>query len=703
MLWQFGPDTRIVIGAGAARQTERAAAYLQAQIERRCGWRWQVARGGEAGPGTIALGIPGDGSPAGPLLPEHPEEIALCSGGDPNAPSAVALAGGPTVVLAAAGKLARSFDLRLGRAGLPSLSLRERAAFPVRGHTLANHKQNTTYDKWAWEQWEEHLTELAAWGNNIAVLYPLHVGRWPGVLPFDTPAWFATPDREDEFARQLDIQLRLPVLCHELGMRYGIWMPPNDVFPEEVVRHPEITRHGRAYVCPHRPAARQRIHAIRDRLFALLPHLDVLFIPSKDDGGCPGCPDCNPWAPTYLELVQEHAALARNYHPECQIWLAQQGLTGPETRFLLDWLDRVHPDWVEGVAFGPYSELMTFGDAEGAGGALSLERYPRSGRISGPLNRLRAALPGRYRMILYPDETHTFRCQYPVVGMDPVVQFVWDRENGPAPRPREMARLHAETCAADDGAVPYTEGDTDDVNKFVWSARDWNPSRSGEEIAAEYARWFFGSVHADAATRIILSVEDILNGPLYGNPAVAEARALANSHEADDPGLLDNWRWLNLRLGVAMLSYVQRVLVRDREVAAELRYRAAVWHHDPEPSASVRETVHHLERRFAETGGLLDEIVWTRDRLFTLHKLAVRGVPRLQNSYLKLDVLLERWKEALARLERGELTDYAEKHAALIGPLREAEDSVRMGVRGVQLVEHIREYTWESGATTWVW
>ncbi|MBI2942254.1 MAG: hypothetical protein HYY04_17635 [Chloroflexi bacterium] len=716
LLWEFGPGTRIIVGAGAARPTARAATYLQSQVERRCGWRWEMVTGREAGPGTIVLGVPGDGSPFGPVIPAHPEEIALWCGGNPSAPTAGALAGGPSAILAAAGKLARMMDLRPGHARLPRLSRRERPAFPVRGHTLANHKQSTTYDKWSWEQWEDCLTELAAWGSNVAIVVPLHPARWRGSLPFDDPPWFDSPAREAEFARQMEIQLRLPDLCHDLGMRYGIWIPSNDVFPEEAVRHPEVSRYGRSYVCLAVPEARARLRAIRERLLAMMPRLDVLFIPSKDNGGCPGCEHCTPWAPLYRDLAQEQIAQARRYHPACQVWLSQQGLDAAESQHLLDWLDRERPDWVEAVAYGPFGEVMTFGDPDSREGVLSLERYPRGGPISGPPIRLRAALPGQYRLVLYPDETHTFRCQYPVAGMDPVVQYVWDRESAPSPRPREMARLHGMTSPAGDGSIPYSEGDTDDVNKFVWSARDWDPARSGEEITAEYARWFFGPGVGETAAALILLVEEILGAPLHGSrtigsdigsavpkvgSAVNETRALVDACEARDPSLLESWRWLSLRVAALMLDYLQRVIARDRQVAAELRYRAAVWRDRPDPRAELRETIRHLERRFDETDALLAEIVWTRDRLFAIHRLAVRGVARLQHSYMKFDVLLDRWKRTLARIEAGELPTFPERYEALIAPLREAEDSVRMAVEGVPLVEHVREFAWETGATTW--
>jgi hypothetical protein len=65
-------------------------------------------------------------------------------------------------------------------------------------------------------------------------------------------------------------------------------------------------------------------------------------------------------------------------------------------------LDRDRPAWVEAMAAGPFGETITFGgDTE-----LSLTGYRRSGPISAPIGRTRAALPGNYRLVLYPDETH---------------------------------------------------------------------------------------------------------------------------------------------------------------------------------------------------------------------------------------------------------------------------------------------------------
>ncbi len=700
------PQTRIVLAAHPTEPVRRAGAYLHTEVARRTGWRWEVCPGAMPRVGDIVLGLRDDALPvpAG-WAPRAGEEIVLYADAASQG-MAWALAGAPSVALAAAGALARAMTLRPGSATLGALSLRHHASFPVRGHTFANHKQTNTYDKWAWADWEECLTGRAAWGDNTAILYPLHPGRSFGCLPFgdlpiDAMPWFDSPLRQAEFERQLEIQLRLPALCHALGMRYGLWIPVNDVYPEQVRRRPALTRHGGPYVCPHIPAARAALRALRERILRLIPALDILFLPSKDDGGCPGCADCHPWVETYLELAQEQAAQAQAHHPACRVWLAQQGLGASEASALLRWLDRERPDWVEGVAFGPFSEQMTFADgqAEGASG-LSLERYGRSGAHSGPVQRLRAALPGEYRLVLYPDEAHTLNCQYPVLGMDAIVQYVWGREDGPAPRPAEMA-LHAEqTLPASDGATPYSEGDTDDVNKAVWSARAWDFARSAEAIAAEYAGWHFGAAGPLAAELIALQ-ERCLNAPLWDNVEVGRAVDMVRAAETLDGALLENWRWLNLRIGALMLAYLQQVQRRDRELAAGLRYRIAAWRSLPDPLPGLTETAGYLERRLQESDGLLREIAWTRERLFALHKLAIRGVARLQASYAGFDRILARWRELLPRLAAGELADFPARYAALLEEPLRAERGAFTQMEGLPLLPHLQEFAWESGRTVW--
>jgi hypothetical protein len=309
--------------------------------------------------------------------------------------------------------------------------------------------------------------------------------------------------------------------------------------------------------------------------------------------------------------------------------------------------------------------------------------------------------------------------------MDPVVQLVWNREDGPAPRPVEMAMIHSATAPFADGAIPYSEGNTDDVSKFVWSIRGWDPSVSGEQAAAEYARLYFGGLVADDAAALILAIEGALGAPLLGgtqlpgsaamlgsapipgrvvtpgSAAIDRLRPLVEACERRDSTLADNWRWLSLRIGALMLDYLARVARRDRDLAAILRYRVAVFRDQPDPREGLAGAISYLERRLAETQALLDEILWTRDQLFSIHRLAIRGVARLQASYMRFDLCLARWRSVLTRLEAGELTDFQTRREAILVPLQEAEDSARLAGVGLQLVAPIREFEWETGPTSW--
>ena len=69
MHFRLSRDTRIILGEMAHQPLERAAAYLQREVERRTGWSWEIVKGGSAGPADIVLGIPGDGSQKASILP----------------------------------------------------------------------------------------------------------------------------------------------------------------------------------------------------------------------------------------------------------------------------------------------------------------------------------------------------------------------------------------------------------------------------------------------------------------------------------------------------------------------------------------------------------------------------------------------------------------------------------------------------------
>ena len=78
---------------------------------------------------------------------------------------------------------------------------------------------------------------------------------------------------------------------------------------------------------------------------------------------------------------------------------------------------------------------------------------------------------------------------------------------------------------------------------------------------------------------------------------------------------------------------------------------------------------------------------------------------KLQNGYMKLDVLLGEWRRVLERLERGELTDFRERYEAVLRPLEAAEDSLRTAVGADDpvrpLAQPLREFAREERAPAW--
>ena len=156
-----------------------------------------------------------------------------------------------------------------------------------------------------------------------------------------------------------------------------------------------------------------------------------------------------------------------------------------------------------------------------------------------------------------------------------------------------------------------------------------------------------------------------------------------------------------MRIGVLMLDYIRQVMERDRRLAAQLRYRVAVWRSWPDPTEGLRGTIAYLEAQFEPTRALLEEIVRTRGEFYCLGKVSIRAVARLQDSYIGLDLVLKEWRALLTQLEQGDLPDYPERAHAINAPLARAEESLAAAMRGVELVAPAREFPWEEGAPRW--
>ncbi len=243
-------------------------------------------------------------------------------------------------------------------------------------------------------------------------------------------------------------------------------------------------------------------------VFRKLPRIDAVFVPGGDPGHT---------QPKYLmPMLEKQTASLRRFHPKAQMWVAPQGFS---TEWLAEFYAvlRTGPTWLSGVVFGP--------------------------QIRVSLAELRAAVPARYPIRLYPDITHSLRAQYPVRDWDPAHQATLNRE--PInPRPEDQAAIFRQTIGDSVGFITYSEGCNDDVNKIVWSGLGWDPKADVMDILREYGRFFVGAKWADGFAQGLLALERNWRGPLLTNEGVY--RTLAQFQQLDretSPQVHASWRF----------------------------------------------------------------------------------------------------------------------------------------------------------------
>jgi len=267
-------------------------------------------------------------------------------------------------------------------------------------------------------------------------------------------------------------------------------------------------------------------------VFRTLPRIDALLVPGGDPGHTP---------PSLMfPLLEKQTANLRRFHPQATMWLSPQGFNHETMEYFFRYLREVKPAWLKGVAFAPWIHMDP---AE-----------------------FRRRVDANYPIRFYPDITHTKECQYPVADWDPAFALTQGREPI-CPRPRDMARLVRLLQPHTIGAITYSEGINDDVNKAVWSALSWNPDASVPEILRDYARVFLSERLTDKFADGLIALEDNWRGPLAENSAVDAALERFREIERQaTPANLRNWR-LQLALYRAYFdAYVRARLLYEREL-----------------------------------------------------------------------------------------------------------------------------------------
>lgn len=262
-----------------------------------------------------------------------------------------------------------------------------------------------------------------------------------------------------------------------------------------------------------------------------LPRLDAVFVPGGDPGDTP---------PELLfRLLERQRRAIRRHHPAAQLWVSPQGFNREwlETFFVLL---KEEPPWLDGIVYGP--------------------------QIRVDLEELSKSVPSRYPIRLYPDITHTMRCQYPVPNWD--LAFASTHHREPInPRPQAYARIFRQSIANSRGFITYSEGINDDVNKAVWSALGWNPDTDVMSILRQYGRYFVGPQVAHDFAAGLVSLEDNWRAPLLRNNNVyTTLQKFQRMEKNAAPHVLANWRFQQALYRAYYDAYIRRRLIHETDL-----------------------------------------------------------------------------------------------------------------------------------------
>ena len=271
----------------------------------------------------------------------------------------------------------------------------------------------------------------------------------------------------------------------------------------------------------------------REKIFSVLPKLDAVFVP----GGDPG--DLEPGV--LFNWLKRMAVVLHKYHPNAKIWVSPQVFRPAQS-----WFDAFYKEvnkqypWFGGVVYGPW--------------------------VKAPIQEVRRLVNKNIPIRRYPDITHSLSCQYPVPEWDVAYAITLGRECY-NPRPYDEKHIQNVFAKYAQGSISYSEGINDDVNKFVWSGQDWDPSTPVIETLRDYARLFISPDYTETVAQGIVALENNLKGPLPVNGGVAVTLQQWQDMERNaSPQVLGNFRFQMNLLRAYYDAYIQRRLLYESEL-----------------------------------------------------------------------------------------------------------------------------------------
>lgn len=535
----------VVLSRHATAVERRAGAMLVEEVNRR-GGRWRLAES-PSGRGDVVFLGSAPRLPSGAFRPARvgrlkPEGYVLTI--RPTAGHTVITAIGADELgcMFAAGRIVRMLRWGDGAVRLAACEVVTSPANPLRGHQLGWRPTSNTYDRWGLREYEQYIRDLIVWGTNAIEL-----------IPFDSAY-----DHE----QNLQFTCALADLIASYGLKVWLWYPVDDETPKGVTGDGLVP--GQV-VCPSRTDGRRFILERRAELFSRMRHLDAVFIPGGDPGGCP-CERCTPWVKTLLPLAEEIAGILHRYHPRAGLWLSNQGFRGEQNRMFYAYLRDRHPAWLAGVVHGPWAEET--------------------------VQSMRRRTPSEYPVRQYPDICHCVRCQYPVPDWDQAFASTLGREPV-IYRPQDHAHIARMFQPYTIGAITYSDGVNDDLNKAIWSAVLWDPRTSDRDVVRDYVRCFLGNGAAPEAFRGIYLLEANWRKPVLASRTIPAAYRVWTRLERRYPQLANrNWRFEMALLRAYYDRYVQLKL--QAESAGQAAVLRSLRSGSSDPVAAANRAIRAL-------------------------------------------------------------------------------------------------------------
>lgn len=543
---QAGDDSRTSIDLSQAKIffngsnaiVVKAAQMLQEEIQRRTHIALTMEESYSSREKTplillaTAARLASDAKPPGSLsLPHKKDAYAIWS--DPKNSRICLLGYDPRGVLFAAGRFLRLAEMKMNGLFFPAqMALATAPEIPIRGHQLGYRGTPNSYDAWDESAFEQYLRDLILFGTNAIELVPTLDPTEPRTPLMKLSMW--------------DMNMRLSALLDSYGLDVWCWIPVyvSQIGTDELAER-ELER-WRA-------------------LFRSMKRLDAVFVPGGDGGDTP--PEI------LLPWLQRLSGVLSSVHPGARLWLSNQTFEAEHNEYLFEFLHREHPDWLEGIVFGPWTKLS--------------------------LPELRRRIPARYAIRRYPDISHCLRSQYPVPDWNRAFAHTLGREPV-CPRPRAMAHIHNLYKDLACGFITYSEGIHDDLNKIVWSALGWDSTSPVETILEEYAKVFLNPEEAKPASRALLRLEDNWTGPILQNQGIAGTLALWTGIADRRPEERDrNWRLQMYLFRACYDAYVQEKA--KQESLAEARIYQRLRTADPAGISSALEEMEAINEQTRKT------------------------------------------------------------------------------------------------------